>query len=104
MAIPDPKKLYPKLEKDGVEEVRKKLAMGVYASYKVPLIREWLVSKVNEQNEPTDTELNNEEVASNKGIKYKLLKCYYICIEFWRDQWKPLVTGLILLILTAIFL
>ena len=46
MAIADPKIIYPKLEKDGVQKVKEKLAMGVYARYKIPLIQEWL----NNQN------------------------------------------------------
>ena len=45
MPIPDPDKIWPKLEKDGVEEVKKKLSMGVYASFKIPVIEEWLRNK-----------------------------------------------------------
>mgnify|MGYP001559877233 CR=1 FL=1 len=53
MPIPDPNKIWPKLEKDGVEEVRKKLAMGVYADFKIPVIKEWLRKKDEELNAPT---------------------------------------------------
>lgn len=42
MPIPDPDKIWPKLEMLGVEEVRKRLSMGVYAKYKIPVIEEWL--------------------------------------------------------------
>jgi len=104
MAIADPKKLWPKLEKDGVEEVRIKLAMGVYANYKIPLIREWLLSKENEQNQPAHTQLDLEENISDKGIKNILIKSKYILIEFWRDQWKPMIGALIVAIIIAILL
>jgi hypothetical protein len=45
MPIPDPDKIWPKLEQLGVDEVRKRLAMGVYAKYKIPVIEEWLRGK-----------------------------------------------------------
>ena len=96
MAIADPDKLYPKLEKDGVALVRQKLAMGVYAKYKIALIRGWLVSKENVEGQPTNTQLDIEENI--------LLKCKYILIEFWRDQWKQIVGALIVAIIIAILL
>lgn len=51
MPIADPNKIWPKLENDGPDEVRKKLAMGVYAGYKIPVIKEWLRRKENEQSD-----------------------------------------------------
>lgn len=42
MPIADPVKIWPELEREGVDEVRKKLAMGAYARYKIPVIEEWL--------------------------------------------------------------
>lgn len=48
MPIPDPDKIWPKLDELGTDEVRKKLAMGVYAKYKVPVIEEWLRRKEKE--------------------------------------------------------
>lgn len=45
MTIPNPDIIWPKLEELGVNEVRKRLAMGVYASHKVPVIEEWLRRK-----------------------------------------------------------
>ena len=45
MPIPDPDKIWPDLEQSGVDEVRKKLAMGAYAKYKIPVIEEWLRRK-----------------------------------------------------------
>ena len=45
MPIPDPDKIWPKLEQLGVKEVRKLLSMGVYAKHKIPVIEEWLRRK-----------------------------------------------------------
>ena len=42
MSIPDPDKLWAKLDKVGVDEVRKKLAMGVFGKPKIALVNEWL--------------------------------------------------------------
>ncbi len=104
MAIADPKKLWPKLEKDGVDEVRKKLAMGVYANYKVPLIREWLVTKEKQQDQTVNKQLDDEKSINNKDIKYILLKFRYLIIEFWRDQWKSMIGAIIVATIAAIIL
>jgi hypothetical protein len=50
MPIPDPNKIWPELEKLGVDEVRKRLSMGVYAKYKIPVIEEWLRLKEKKFN------------------------------------------------------
>lgn len=42
MAIPDPDEIWPKLDELGADEVRKRLAMGVYGEHKIPVIEEWL--------------------------------------------------------------
>lgn len=52
MPIPDPDKIWPKLEEDGVDEVKKKLSMGVYATFKIPVIEEWLQIKEFETSKP----------------------------------------------------
>ena len=91
MAIADPKIIYPKLEKDGVQKVKEKLAMGVYARYKIPLIQEWL----NNQNLTAHPQFFIKEPENYKGIKYIFVKCKYLFIEFWQDQWK-VVCGLVL--------
>lgn len=49
MPIPDPDKIWLKLEQLGVDEVRKRLLMGVYAKYKIPVIEEWLHRKEKEE-------------------------------------------------------
>ena len=49
MPIPDPDKIWPKLEQLGVDEIRKRLSMGVYAKYKIPVIKEWLRRKEKEE-------------------------------------------------------
>jgi hypothetical protein len=50
MPIPDPDKIWPKLDELGVDEVRKRLSMGVYAKYKIPVINEWLRRKEKKEN------------------------------------------------------
>ena len=45
MPIPDADKLRAELEAAGEKEVRKKLAAGVYGSWKVGTIKEWLREK-----------------------------------------------------------
>ncbi len=45
MPIPDRDKLWAELEATGESDVRIKLASGVYGSWKVPLIKEWLRRK-----------------------------------------------------------
>jgi hypothetical protein len=52
MPIADPNKIWPKLEKLGPEEVRRKSAIGVYANYKIPVIEEWLRRKEEETTAP----------------------------------------------------
>ena len=42
MTVLNPKPIIARLEKDGPDVVRKKLAQGVYADFKVPLIKQWL--------------------------------------------------------------
>lgn len=49
MPIPDPNKIWTKLEKLGIDEVRKQLSIGVYAKYKIPVIEEWLRRKEKEE-------------------------------------------------------
>lgn len=61
MPIPDPDKIWPKLEKDGVDEVKKKIAMGVYANYKIPIIEEWLRRKEHQSTEPDTSEKATEQ-------------------------------------------
>ncbi len=42
MTILNPKPIIERLEKDGPDVVRTKLAQGLYADFKVPLIKQWL--------------------------------------------------------------
>jgi hypothetical protein len=37
--------LWPKLDADGEDKVREKLAQGVYGQQKIPLVNEWLARK-----------------------------------------------------------
>lgn len=39
MPMPNTDKIWPELDKLGVEEVRKRLAEGAYAQYKIPVIQ-----------------------------------------------------------------
>ena len=45
MSVADPDELWPKLEKVGESEVRKRLAQGVYAQKNRPVVEEWLRCK-----------------------------------------------------------
>lgn len=64
MSIPDPDKIWPKLEEHGVDEVRKMLSMGVFADYKVPVIEGWLRRKAKETVDPdAPTYMYHEEQA-----------------------------------------
>ena len=41
----DPKELFPKLEAEGEDAIREKLAQGVYGERRIPLVKEWLEQK-----------------------------------------------------------
>jgi acyl carrier protein len=51
MPIPDPDKIWPKLDEVGIDEVCRRLSMGVYADYKIPVIEEWLRRHDNYKNQ-----------------------------------------------------
>lgn len=53
MPLLDPRKLWPKLDALGVDEVRAKLAAGAFGSWKRPAVEEWL--RRTEQLPPADT-------------------------------------------------
>ena len=75
MPIPDPDKIWPTLEKAGVEKVKKRLAMGVYARYKVPVIEEWLRRKEKEGNSmPKTSSSTSSEIWSEIEGDYDLTK------------------------------
>lgn len=121
MPIADPEKIWPKLEQAGVEEVRKKVAMGVYADYKIPVIGEWLRRKEEERNAPTymyhefeapegkvfpASEVPTLERAGwvdtpakfGKGLRSKWLRASLILSSFWGQHWKWIVTTLLTVI------
>jgi|GEM_PF-2258403 len=56
MTIPDPDNIWPELESIGVDEVRKRLAMGIYAQHKIPMIEEWLRQKDHAQEKNSEEE------------------------------------------------
>lgn len=67
MPIPDPDKIWPKLDELGIDEVRKRLSMGVYAKYKVPIIEEWLRRR---EKELEDKKINDmATIAATENIK-----------------------------------
>ena len=119
MPIPDPDELWPKLEKAGVDEVRKRLAMGVYAHYKIPVIEEWLrrkeVEAKEKENAPTcmyhEQEAPSGEVfpASKvpelerkgwvdspakfgKGFRGRSRRVIRTLLNFWLQHWKWIIT------------
>lgn len=53
MTIHEPNELWPKLDKLGVDQVRQKIAMGVFSKSKIPLIEEWLRIKSEEKEAVT---------------------------------------------------
>lgn len=69
MPIPNPDKIWPKLEEAGEDEVRKRLSMGVYADYKLPVIKEWLRQKKLENEPVSNQELKNEIPKPDQIIK-----------------------------------
>ncbi len=86
MPIPDPDEILPKLERDGVEEVKRKLLRGAYAEFKIPIVKEWLRQK--EQNRET---LEPKAPVIAQNIKWLFL--------YGRDHWKiVLVSTLVILI------
>lgn len=82
MPIVDPEKILPKLEKMGPEEVRKKLVMGVFASYKVPFIEEWLLKNEEKQNATT---LMYHEMKAPSGKIFSASKVPALERDGWVD-------------------
>ena len=77
MPLPYPDKIWPKLEKTGLVEVKKRLLMGAYAKYKIPVIKEWIRLKEKEshcdqesnQNVDTMIKPQQEETLFDKFIR-----------------------------------
>lgn len=69
MPIPDPDKIWPKLEQLGIDEVRKRLSMGCYAKFKIPVIEEWIRRKEIDAKKfdhiKSDKEHRNAMVSTN---------------------------------------
>ena len=59
MPIPDPDKIWPKLEETGLAEVKKRLLIGAYAKYKIPVIEEWIRLKEKELNGDREAEVRD---------------------------------------------
>ncbi len=89
MPIADPDKLRPKLEKDGVEEVKNKLARGAYAKFKAPIVKEWLQEK--EQNEQT---LEPKPPKFLQNIKWLELH--------WKQYLKYIIVAVVVLLIIFI--
>lgn len=79
MPIPEPDKIWPKLEKAGEDEVRKRLSMGVYPDYKLPVIEEWLqrktmekktISKQKSEKEIPEADKIIESLKTHKAISF----------------------------------
>ncbi len=73
MTIPDPKKIWPELEKIGPDEVRKRLSMGLYANRKIPIIEEWLRrvearQLKHKESEENGIQLNSESTTVDRFI------------------------------------
>ncbi len=111
MAIGKLDQLHSKLERDGVEEVRRKLTLGSYAQRKVAIIEEWLRRKEEELNAPTymyhefeapegkifkASEVPDLERAGwvdtpakfRKGFRSWFRKSFRVLINFWANHWK----------------
>jgi len=127
MAIVDPNELWPKLEQDGVPEVRKKLAMGVYAQNKKPIIEEWLRRKEKELDAPTYLYHECEapkgkifrasEVPSlekigwvdnpdkfGRGFRSRSQRILIPLSRFWLKHWKWIIGAVAVPIIIAIIL
>ena len=57
MLNPDISKIHAKLERVGTKQVREKLLMGVYAKYKIPIIKEWLRQREDVSLSPPPREM-----------------------------------------------
>ncbi len=70
----DRQELYPKLEKLGPAEVRRKLAGGEFGAAKVPIIEEWLQShesvRTQERHEQTLDRMDTGNVIANRANLY----------------------------------
>lgn len=127
MAIADPNKIWPKLEQAGVDEVRKKLAMGSYAQHKKPIIKEWLRRKEEEQNAQTwryhEFEAPKGKIfrASEvpllekkgwvdtpakfgKGFRSRSRRILKTLLSFWAQHWKWIIGAVVVPIVIAILL
>ncbi len=81
--MPDPDKIWRKLERDDdVDEVRKKLAMGVYGNQKITVVEEWLRRKDEELNAPT---YMYHEFEAPKGKVFKASEVPSLRKEGWVD-------------------
>ena len=126
MPIPDPNKIIPKLEKDGVDEVRKKLAMGVYTKFKIPVIEEWLAQKekglnvltcmYHEFKAPKGQTFKAYEVPTlekqgwvdtpakfGKSIKSKIKRTLNNLWHFWLRRW-PILLPIIVTTVIALYI
>lgn len=124
MPVADPNKIWPQLEQDGAEEVRKKLAIGVYARYKIPVIEEWLrrqaasedaLNRPHEQSipvepgEPEQAETHGIHrdgifqpfIKSVKRVPMRILRaCKTLFLRIWHDPvWsKVIALGIVALV------
>ena len=114
MAIPDPNKIWPKLEAIGEDEVRKKLAAGLFASFKKPVIEEWLARMdtptymYHEFDAPAGRFFRAGEVKKlgqsgwvdtpakfGTGIRSRARRTWIVILAFLKREWKWVVGTLI---------
>lgn len=117
MAIADPDKIWPELEATGVEEVHKKLAMKLYAEYKIPVIEEWLRRKdyptymYHEFEAPNGQIFKAHEVPSlekkgwvdsptkfGKGFRSKSRRAVRAAFQFYASHWQWVIGTIVALL------
>lgn len=90
MPIPDPDKIWLKLEQLGIDKVRKRLSMGVYAKFKIPVIEEWLRRKEIEAKKFDNINLDKGQRSAMVAMNPKAFMSYS-----WDDddhkQWVALL-------------
>jgi len=80
----DRQQLYPKLEKLGPAEVRRKLAGGEFGAQKVPVIEEWLQShessRNQERHEQTIDRMDTGNTIANRANLYAKIAIFIAAV------------------------
>ena len=107
MASHDPDELWPKLDRLGLDEVRKRRAQDVYGQRKQPVVDEWIEREEEKQNAPTYMYYpvdapDGKKFSAHEAQRLEKQGWYdspakfpsvrqSVLVDFWTNHWKWII-------------